>query len=693
MPVSLLPPPHSVLFALGERALLLALLAVAVLMTVSLGRLALDLAGLESDDRTERDLFGGAVGGLLIGLGVFVAGSLGLMNPPVIRAGAVTLLILLMPRMRRLAGEWRAAGRASGALRWTVDLPLTALLLLVVAFTLLFGFAPPLDYDVLEYHAAAPAHYLAEGRIAFWSSNVYAAFPELYEMGMLAAMALTGSKLLGAQFGVLVNAVLLFATFLACVAAGRRAFAPRVGFLAGVFYVACPATLDTAVVQYVEPAQSFFALLAVLAMLRPRGAPGPVGAAVLAGLMAAGSAGCKYPALLFCVVPIGAWLAIRAIAGGTERGRAGLALLAFTAAFAIAWSPWPLRNLAATGNPLYPLAYATFGGGEWDADREARFAQAHRSPPNAAQTIGDRAVRWFTGTEGEGTPGQEGFAPPELPTFHPLVLLFWPLAFFAAAPRRAVFALTLLALAQVLCWYGFTHQVPRFLVPVLPVTCLLSAQGIVQVWKGYLAPVLTLAVWVFLALYAGFRLVMGFAFIGPVAAGVESPEAFHSELDARHDAVRYIRERLPADVRLCLIGEAQTFFFDRPVLFATVFNAHPLAAALEAQGREQAALFDLQDSDPDAFDRRTRELDASLLSTLHALGVTHVYIDWPELERLNRTYACTRDGVPIPGVMSTAAYWRLLLFKQRALLCVARFGRSGENGTYPVDLFEVPDYR
>lgn len=685
MPISLLPPAHSIAAALGDRLLLLLLLAAVVPATVALGRLILDLAGLESDDPLERDLFGAAVGALALGLGVFALGAAGLVRPWIFRTIAALLFLALMPRMRRLAQDWRAAYRDLPRPKWTVDLPLGALLALVLCFNLLFAFAPPMDYDVLEYHAAAPAHYLAEGRIAFWSSNVYASFPELHEMGTLGAMAITGSKVLGAQFGVLLNAAILFATFLGCVAAGRRVFAPRVGFLAGVFYAACPATIDAAVVQYVEAAQTWFALLAVLALLRPRHAPGPVGSAIVAGLMVAGSAGCKYPALLFCVVPLGVWLAVRAVAG---ESRGVLALASYAAAFALAWSPWPLRNISATGNPLYPLAYSTFGGGEWDAERDAKFRQAHRPPQDALETLGDRAVVWFAGrTPEEENSGEEA----ELPVFHPLVLVFWPLAFFAAASRRAVGVLSALALAQIGAWFWFTHQVPRFLVPLLPLTCLLSAQGIVQVWRGYLAVVMTAAVWVFLALYTGFRLVMGFAFVGPVATGVESPEAFMSEVDARHDAVRYIRDRLPEGSRLCLVGEAQAFYFDRPVIFATVFNTHPLAAILQDQAEELGRIYEIEDKDPVEAERRTRVLDEALLQTLRDMDITHLYVDWPELRRLNRTYACQVDGVLRGGVMSEVAFFRLVLFKQRALECIARFGRSGQDGTYPVDLFRVPE--
>ena len=55
----------------------------------------------------------------------------------------------------------------------------------------------PADYDVLEYHLAAPAQYLRAGSVGFLHENIYAALPENGEMLYLLGMILAGDKFEG----------------------------------------------------------------------------------------------------------------------------------------------------------------------------------------------------------------------------------------------------------------------------------------------------------------------------------------------------------------------------------------------------------------------------------------------------------------------------------------------------------------
>ncbi len=75
----------------------------------------------------------------------------------------------------------------------------------VLGFFLLLNltraFEPPWEYDVLEYHLAAPAAYHDAGRVFFMRDNAYANFPQNMEMLDLLAMNLTGSPDRGAIVG------------------------------------------------------------------------------------------------------------------------------------------------------------------------------------------------------------------------------------------------------------------------------------------------------------------------------------------------------------------------------------------------------------------------------------------------------------------------------------------------------------
>jgi len=69
-----------------------------------------------------------------------------------------------------------------------------------------------------------------------------------------------------------------------------------------------------------------------------------------------------------------------------------------------------------------------------------------------------------------------------------------------------------------------------------------------------------------------------------------------------------MNEHLPPDAKVLYVGEARVYYARHPVLWSTAFDRHPL---------QQAGLAEL--------------------------GVTHVYINFSELQRLSSGYGYLRD--------------------------------------------------
>jgi hypothetical protein len=67
--------------------------------------------------------------------------------------------------------------------------------------------------------------------------------------------------------------------------------------------------------------------------------------------------------------------------------------------------------------------------------------------------------------------------------------------------------------------------------------------------------------------------------------------------------------KLPRDARILLVGPAAVFHLEHPVVYNTVFNRE----TIEELSR---------DRDPAAFRR-----------ALHDLGLTHLYVDWRDIDR------------------------------------------------------------
>ena len=148
-----------------------------------------------------------------------------------------------------------------------------------------------------------------------------------------------------------------------------------------------------------------------------------------------------------------------------------------------------------------------------------------------------------------------------------LAALFFP-AFGRAAVPRAIRLLALYALASLLLWFTQTQFV-RFLLPLLPVLCLLAAWTLCRAWEARLLSGYALA-----ALAAGSLLwSLGRRrrvwrwMQAPVALGLESQAAYESRYDATSDALRYVNTSLPSEAKLAFFGDPFGFHCDRAYLW------------------------------------------------------------------------------------------------------------------------------
>ncbi|MDO4586803.1 MAG: hypothetical protein Q4C95_05830 [Planctomycetia bacterium] len=81
------------------------------------------------------------------------------------------------------------------------------ILIIALILALLGGMLPPIDYDVLEYHAQGPREFFEKGKIGFSAHNVYLNMPLGVEMFLLWGINLTGRIFEG---------ILVGKTFLSC---------------------------------------------------------------------------------------------------------------------------------------------------------------------------------------------------------------------------------------------------------------------------------------------------------------------------------------------------------------------------------------------------------------------------------------------------------------------------------------------
>lgn len=513
---------------------------------------------------------------------------------------------------------------------------------------LLGSVLPPTDFDVKAYHLTGPKEYFLNGQITFLEHNVYTNFPFLTEMLCLLGMVLRQDWYWGALAGQVVLMGFAPLTGLALFCAGRRWFSESVGWLAATIYLSTPWTYRLAIIAYVEGALScylfltlFAVLLAVEALRREGGSSQANRLFVLAGLFAGSAMACKYPGLVSVVIPLGLACFVAAVREQKAEGRrlkaAIQTVVSFLIGTALAVGPWLLKNLMATGNPVYPLAYGLFGGRDWDATSHAKWRAAH-SPKSFAILPSDvdreSLAQCFIDVTAKAdwlSPLLFGLAPLALIMRVPSAKCQVPSEekeALALSTRHLALFLWFYVAYLFLQWWLLTHRIDRFWVPLIPVVAWLSAVGCwwssSKLWRRSCG--------VFVALSVMFNL-------GFVTTPLCGFNAYLSDLDQARlgaestaEGIHYLNQladagKLPRDATVLCVGEAQVFDARSRVIYHTVFDQPILRDWLA----ERPA-----DDTPDR-DWPMRPIE-DVRRKFESEGVTHVLVNWQEILRYRMTY-------------------------------------------------------
>jgi hypothetical protein len=262
-----------------------------------------------------------------------------------------------------------------------------------------------------------------------------------------------------------------------------------------------------------------------------------------------------------------------------------------------------LKNLAFTGNPVYPLAYTIFGGRDWNPQLNAKFVPAHSPKDHRLSDLGTKVVDVMADNDWSS----------------PLLFGLAPLALLAPRGRRISLALWLLVAYLIVTYWAFTHRIDRFWVPLIPVVALLAGIGAAgsaaRSWvlgSGFL---IALAVWFNLGFVAGTD------FCGYNARLSDRPAARRTAEEV-HPFMAYLNRALPKGAKVLCVGDQEVFDARFPVVYNTVFNPSFFQEWFAAAAPPGT-------SDRDLPDKPAREI----LAKLHAEGITHVYVDWDWIRR------------------------------------------------------------
>lgn len=485
-------------------------------------------------------------------------------------------------------------------------------LLIIAAFSLnliVGAMSPPRDFDVREYHLQGPKEWFQAGGIQFLEHNVYTSFPFLTEMLSLGGMVLLDDWWDGALAGKLTLAMFQLLTTLTVFAIARRWVGSGAAWISATVYIAIPWTTRISLIAYAEGALTFYLVAAIMSALVAASGEqaGRKRLIILTGFLSGSAMAAKYPGVLSVVIPVGLYLVLstwrrsgQSVESRASRVRDLLQTGAvYSAAVLAAVSPWLIKNLIDTGNPVYPLMSSVFGGVDLGPDFSARWGPAH-SPGNyeILRIPSDLAGIFFTST-----------------WTSPLLCALVMPSLLLVRRQYGVRWIWGSVIWMIVSWWILTHRIDRFWIPILPAMAVLAG----SVWT--LSRRAAWRTFVLTAVIVCSHYQFGFCRLPLIG--------FHAGLldisKARTEAVRYdirvLNKTLPASARVLMVGEAEVFDCDFDLAYNTVFD-DSLFERWTSSGRTALAVSE-----------KTLKPPGEILETLARHRITHILVNWGEILR------------------------------------------------------------
>jgi len=201
------------------------------------------------------------------------------------------------------------------------------------------------------------------------------------------------------------------------------------------------------------------------------------------------------------------------------------------------------------------------------------------------------------------------------------------------------------ALLYFVFWAYFTHRIERFYVPALPGLCVLAGAGLSACAERGLRQAAHTVLVLLFGLHTFQAVVLHTAedFLDVDVLGRNTDGYLARKCEETYQAIAFMNEKLAREDKILFVGEARTFYCKHNnFLAATVFDRQWLDEAVRgALARARRVAGGGAEANPLPV----------VVDQLRLLGVTHIYINWSEVYRLQSTYAYDFEGKRRPGYL------------------------------------------
>ncbi len=540
---------------------------------------------------TERIVFSLSLGLILIAIFTTISGFAGLLKNWIFLSFLSIIFLSSIPSLISLSIDLK---KKIKNLKIFINFEFIFFILIIfLLFTsFLFALAPPVFYDSLESHIAVPNYYIMEGKIKYMEGNVFSNTPLYLQMIYLFGM-LVKNEFLAPLLTFLMGVILV----LSLVSFGKRFLSLNYSLLPPLILLSLPLTSFLMTTPIQDLPLSLFSFLAFYSYLIFR-EEGKSGWLILTGIFFGFSLGIKYQALYLCLLlPI-----FILMTGKGLKEKLKFIAIIFLIALALS-SPWFLKNIFYSGNPVYPMLFKFFGGKGWSNENNSRFFQDLHIKSPSQWLLLLYQVNFSSRIFGAG--GIIG----------PIFLIFLPFYFLR---KRKIISDSLLLLSLLSLFPFLTTGNIRysyFSIIILSLLITYGMEGFKEFKSLKIIMILTLLIIISFNSFLSFS---HLNLINPalnLVLGKESKEDYLKNTLPHYSGIEFINSNLPSHSLILFIYEARTAYIKRKFISATPYDTNILKDLLRKY------------SDPE-----------ELINELKNRRVTHLFLNKFEMERIEKKF-------------------------------------------------------
>ncbi len=493
---------------------------------------------------------------------------------------------------------------------------------IAIALTLLGASTPPFFYDALSYHLAVPQKYLANHGFCFLPLNYFSNFP--LNLGMLFTL---GMSLSGGLLAKLLSWMYAPLTALAVYSFSKSFWEKRIGILSAAILISVPGIMILSTLTSIDLAVTFYSFMSLYSILYWFKFPQKRWF-IFSGIFCGIAIGTKYTAILVSFLTLELILFIHLYFIKKKSFLNGLKYcILFAFIVFLCFSPWLIKNIIYTNNPLYPFSYSILESSSTEINDYSRVVQRIGNPihrwfyafKNNESSLAEGiklilTIPWRVTMTTNGAAGKTGL----------IFLIGLPFIFLLKKIPLPIRYLLFFSASVFLGWALFLPWMLRFAFPMFPSSSIILAYTFVELGKFH-----RIKKWI----TAGISIVLTynlFLFFSEMVTvlhpfsyffGNQSKEEFLVSHGVNYyPVIEWANQTIPANSRILFVGELRGYYCERDYL---------LHVGIQGIDEEKLILRN--------FIKEANSVD-ELLRKLNGLEITHILINFPEISRLAKDY-------------------------------------------------------